>query len=234
MRDPARDWTADEIVERLRELGAEENRIGMARFGIKTDAALGVGNSELRPLARKVKRDHERALALWNSGYREARLVAGFTDEPGKVTIEQCRNWAGDFDSWEIVDGVSDLFIQTPFWRDLVEEFAADEREYVRRTAFSMLAWSAVHLKREPDATFSGFLPLIETRATDDRNFVKKAVNWALRTIGKRSKATYGPALRMAERLAASNDKAARWIGKDAVRELMNPKTLERLAKKTR
>ena len=188
-QEPSPSWTAAEIVAHLRSLGTEENRAGMARFGINTGTALGVGNSVLRPLARKVKRDHDRALQLWASGIREARLLAAFTDEPKKMTFDQCRSWAAEFDSWEIVDHAADLFVETPFWRDVVEEFAADEREFVRRTAFAMLAWGAVHLKKEPDKTFAGYLPLIEAHSCDVRNFVRKAVNWALRQIGKRSAA---------------------------------------------
>ncbi|MEI5679357.1 MULTISPECIES: DNA alkylation repair protein [unclassified Mesorhizobium] len=225
--DPS--WTTQDIVAHLKSLGTEENRAGMARFGIDIETALGVGNSDLRPLARRIKRNHERALALWDSSYREARLLAGFTDEPSKITIEQCRRWAGDFNSWEIVDGISDLFVETPFWRQLIEEFSVDEREFVRRTAFSMLAWGAVHLKKEPDATFAAYLPLIEHHSTDSRNFVKKAVNWALRQIGKRSPKLHGHALALAKKLAASTDKTARWIGKDAVKELTDPNILERL-----
>lgn len=227
---PAPGWTAQDIVAHLRSIGTAENRAGMARFGINTATALGVGNTDLRPLARKLKRNHERSLALWASGIREARLMAAFTGEPKKISIEECRRWAGDFDSWEIVDTVSDLFVDTLFWRQLIEEFAADEREFVRRTAFAMLAWAAVHLKKEPDATFLSYLPLIEAHAGDERNFVRKAVNWALRQIGKRSMSLRAPALIMARMLAGSPDKTARWIGKDAVKELSDAKTLERLA----
>jgi len=227
---PVPGWTAQDIVTHLRSIGTEENRAGMARFGINTATALGVGNTDLRPLARKLKRNHERSLALWNSGIREARLMAAFTGEPKRITIEDCRRWAGDFNSWEIVDTVSDLFVDTPFWRDLIEEFAADEREFVRRTAFAMLAWAAVHLKKEPDATFLSYLPLIEAHACDERNFVRKAVNWALRQIGKRSTDLHAPALVLARKLAAATDKTARWIGKDAAKELSDAKTLERLA----
>ena len=227
---PGPGWSADDVVAHLRSIGTEENRAGMARFGINTATALGIGNADLRPLARKLKRNHERSQALWGSGIREARLVAAFTGEPKKISIEDCRRWAGDFDSWEIVDTVSDLFVDTPFWRDLIEEFAADGREFVRRTAFAMLAWGAVHLKKEPDATFLAYLSLIEVHAGDPRNFVRKAVNWALRQIGKRSVALHDPALALAEKLAASSYKTARWIGKDAVRELTDAKTLERLA----
>lgn len=137
-----------------------------------------------------------------------------------------------EFDSWDIVDGVSDLFVDTDHWRELIDEFAEDEREFVRRTAFAMLCWATVHRKKEPDATFEAYLPLIEKHATDPRNFVKKVVNWALRTIGKRSLSLHRPALALSEKLAASTDKTARWIGKDAVRELRAKKTVERLKAK--
>lgn len=234
MSTPSPDWTADDIVAHLKALGSDENRAGMARFGIATEKALGVGHTVLNPLARKVKTDHTRAQALWATGYREARILAGLTGDPRKITVDECRRWAADFDSWDVVDGVSALFVDTPFWRELTEEFAKDEREFVRRTAFAMLAWSAVHLKKEPDATFIAFLPLIERHSGDGRNFVKKAVNWALRQIGKRSMTLHGPALGLAEKLAGSEDRAARWVGKDAVRELTDPRIVERLAKKGR
>ncbi|TPL66253.1 DNA alkylation repair protein [Mesorhizobium sp. B2-3-15] len=227
---PVPGWTAQDIVAHLHSIGTEEVRAGMGRFGINTATALGVANADLRPLARKLKRDHKRSLALWDSGVREARLMAAFTGEPKKITIEECRRWAGDFDSWEIVDTVSDLFVDTPFWRQLVEEFAADEREFVRRTAFAMLAWASVHLKKEPDATFLSYLPLVEAHSRDERNFVRKAVNWALRQIGKRSVGLHGPALALAQELANSANRTARWIGKDAVKELSHAKTHERLA----
>lgn len=232
MTAPSPDWTAGDAIARLRALASEENRAGMARFGIDTATALGVGNTTLRQLARRMKRDHARALDLWASGIREARLLAAFTDEPAKVTKAQCHAWAGDFRSWEMVDGVADLFVETPFWRELVDEFAADGREFVRRAAFAMLAWAAVHRKTEPDATFAACIPLIERHAGDPRNFVRKAVNWALRQIGKRSAALHAPALALARRLAASPDRTERWIGKDAAKELSDARTIERLARR--
>ncbi len=148
------------------------------------------------------------------------------------MTMDDARAWAANFDSWDIVDGVSDLFDDMDGWQALIAEFAEDEHEFVRRTAFAMLCWATIHRKKEPDATFAAYLPLIERHASDARNFVKKAVNWALRTIGKRSMALHAPALALSEELAASDDKTARWIGKDAVRELTDPKQLERLQKK--
>ena len=231
MGAPSPAWTADDMIAHLRSLASEENRAGMARFGIVTATALGVGNTPLRALGRKITRNHARAVELWASNMREARLLAAFTEEPAKLTRAQCREWAAKFDSWEIVDGVSDLFVEAPFWRELVEEFAADEREFVRRTAFAMLAWAAVHLKKEPDATLAGYLPLVEAHSRDPRNFVRKAVNWALRQIGKRSAELHGPALALAEKLAASDDKTARWVGKDAVKELTSEAVRARLHK---
>ena len=224
--------TADEIVAHLGSIGTSENREGMKRSGSNVESALGVPHGVLRGLQKVLKRDHERALDLWASGWREARVLASMTDEPKKVTIEQCRRWANDLNSWDLVDSVSDLFAETPFWRELIDEFAADEREFVRRTAFAMMAWSNVGRKNIPEEMRLGFLPLIERYATDERNFVKKAVNWALRQTGKASPTLHAPALALARKLAASDNKAARWTGKDAVRELTDPKQLERLQRK--
>ncbi len=222
--------SADDIVAHLRSIGSEENRRGMLRYGIKIERALGISHGMQRQIARKIKRNHERAFELWQSGIMEAQFIASVTADPKRFSAEDARQWAASFDSWDIVDGVSDLFVDTDAWKELIEEFAADEREFVRRTAFAMMAWSVVHRKQEPVATFLGFLPIIEAHATDSRNFVRKAVNWALRSIGKRSVEMHGAALVVAERLAQSTDKTARWIGKDAVRELSNAKTLERIA----
>jgi 3-methyladenine DNA glycosylase AlkD len=226
--------TAAEIVAHLRSIGSEENRHGMLRYGIKIDRALGIPHGVQRQIAKRIKRNHERAFELWDSGIMEAQFIASVTADPKRFTAEDARRWAASFDSWDIVDGVSDLFVDTDSWRDLIEEFADDEREFVRRTAFAMMAWSVVHRKTEPEATFDGFMRLIEAHAIDERNFVKKAVNWALRSIGKRSMALHASALASAERLAASQDKTARWIGRNAVKELTDPKQLARLAKKAK
>ena len=233
-RQPPRnaDYSVSDVLAWLEENGSAENVAGMSRFGINTDRAFGVGNTALRPFAKTLGRDHERALALWQTGYREARLLALFTDEPGRVSPQQAHDMAADFNSWEIVDHASDMFVDAGHLDELVPEFAADEREFVRRTAFAMIAWGAVHLKKRDDADFLRFMPLIEQYANDPRNFVRKAVNWALRQIGKRSLVLHPTALALAEKLAASEDKTERWIGKDAVRELTDPKTLARLGRK--
>jgi 3-methyladenine DNA glycosylase AlkD len=232
MTEPGPASSAQDIIAHLHTLRDEASIAGMARFGIETDTALGISNALLRPLARKIKRDHVRAQKLWDSDIREARLLAAFTDEPKKVTLEQARRWAAEFNSWEIVDTASDLFCDAGLQSVLISEFAADEREFVRRTAFAMMAWSAVHMKKEPDATLVAWLPLIERHASDPRNFVKKAVNWALRQIGKRSATCHTPALALAQKLAESADKTERWIGKDAVKELAGEKVLAQVQAK--
>jgi 3-methyladenine DNA glycosylase AlkD len=224
--------TAAEVIAHLRSLGSEENRQGMKRYGIRIDRALGISHGVQRDIAKKIKRNHERAFELWKSGIMEAQFIASATADPKRFTKADARRWAAGFDSWDIVDGVSDLFVDTDHWRDLIEEFAADQREFVRRTAFAMMAWSVVHRKKEPDQTFRTFLPLIEAHAKDERNFVKKAVSWALRSIGKRNAELNAAALALSERLAAMEDRTARWIGKDAIRDLTGEKTLARLAKK--
>ena len=221
--------TSGEIIAHLKGMRDEANIEGLRRFGIETNSALGISNTTLRAIGRRIKRDHARSLELWASGIREARLLAAFTDEPGKVTAEQARAWAAEFYSWEIVDGVADLFCDAGLTRELLEEFASDEREFVRRAAFAMLAWAAVHMKQEPDDTFIGWLRLVEEHAADPRNFVKKAVNWALRQIGKRNAACHRAALALAEKLAGDSDKTARWIGRDAVKELSGDKVLAKI-----
>lgn len=223
--------TAAEIVAHLRTLGSEENRQGMKRYGIRIDRALGISHGVQRDIAKRIKRNHERAFELWASGVTEAQFIASVTADPKRFTKADARRWAAEFDSWDIVDGVSDLFVDTDHWRELIGEFAADEREFVRRTAFAMMAWSVVHRKKEPDGTFAGFLPLIEAHAQDERNFVRKAVSWALRSIGKRNARLNAEALSLAQRLAESENRTARWIGRDAIRDLTGPKTLARLEK---
>ncbi|NYT29513.1 DNA alkylation repair protein [Rhizobium sp. WYCCWR 11128] len=219
---------AAELIAHLETLRSEENVAGMARFGIVTGGALGISNPDIRAVARLAKKDHLRAMQLWRSDIREARLLALCTAEPKRLTTEEARNWADDFNSWEIVDCAADLFVEARL-DELISDFAADEREFIRRTAFAMISGAAVHLKQEPDATILAWLPLIEAHAGDPRNFVRKAVNWALRSIGKRNLACHAPALALARALAESPDKTARWIGKDAVRELAGEKLLARL-----
>ena len=219
----------DEIVGHLKGLRSPANIAGMARYGIVTDTALGISNAELRKLARTIGRNHARALALWATDIREAQLLASYTAEPKKLTLDEARRWAADLNSWEMVDALADLFVEAGHHAVLIAEFAEDEREFVRRTAFSMIAWGAVHLKKEPDETILAWLPLVARHAGDGRNFVRKAVNWALRQIGKRNAACHGPALALARRLAGSTDRVERACGRDAVKELESEKVRQKL-----
>lgn len=221
--------SADDIVAHLKTLRNEDNIAGMSRFGINTSTAMGITTPQMKTIARQVRRDHQRALDLWATGLRDARMAAILTADPHQLTKDEACRWAGNFTSWEIVDTAADLFTRTSFWRDLVNDFADDDREFVRRTAFAMIAGATVHNKQELDDSLLAYLPLIERHGKDPRNFVRKAVNWALRNIGKRSRACHGPALALAEKLSTSTDPTARWIGKDAVRELTSEKILARL-----
>ncbi len=212
------------------EAGADPARLaGMERVGIRTDTAIGLSNPELRQIAKAVGVNHARAAALWQSPVREAKMLALLTFDPGELTEEEMRALAGDFDSWEMVDLAADLFVEARFDAALVSAFAEDDREFVRRTAFAMVAGAAVHRKKEPDESFSALFPLIETHAADGRNFVKKAVSWALRNVGMRNVRCHQAAMALAEKLAASDERAKAWVGRDALRYLADPKRTARL-----
>jgi 3-methyladenine DNA glycosylase AlkD len=223
------------ILSELKALGSEENRAGQARFGINTAHTYGVSMASLRPIKRRLKRNHDLAAALWATRVHEARILAALVDEPKTVTPEQMDAWVAAFDSWDLCDQVtSKLFVRTPYVEKKIKQWAKDEREFVRRAAFALLAAYSVHGKSVPDADFLAFLPLIEKHSTDPRNFVKKAVNWALRQIGKHSLPLHGPALKLAEKLSASEDKTARWIGKDAAKELTDPVQIARIKQRSK
>jgi 3-methyladenine DNA glycosylase AlkD len=225
--------TCEEIIAKLRSMTSEKNREGMGRFGIAAENALGVSMVELRRLAKTVGRDHALAGELWATGVHEARILACLVDEPAKVTEEQLERWAADFNSWDLVDQCcSNLIDKTPFAWQKVREWAGREEEFVRRAGFSLLAALVVHDRRAPDDEFLKLLPLIEEAADDGRNFVKKAVNWALRQIGKRNPALNAAAVRAAEGILARGTKSARWIATDALRELTGGKVQERLRTK--
>lgn len=223
------DASASDIILHLKTLTSPEAIDGMRRFAIVTETALGISNPDLQKLARQIDRNHPRALQLWKSDIREARLMAIYTAQPSLMTKAECLAWADDFKSWEIVDAAADLFTELPFWKELIDTFCADSREFVRRTAFAMIAGATVHLKKEPDQTMIGFLPLIKAHARDERNFVFKAVNWALRNIGKRNSTCHAAAMQLATILAKSENKTERWVGKDAAKQLTGEKLLARL-----
>ncbi len=223
------------ILGELKALGSEANRAGMARFGINAGRAFGAPMTGIRPLARPYRRRHDLALALWATEVHEARILAALIDDPKLVTPAQMDAWAADFDSWDLCDqACMKLFARTAFVHETVAKWAKDDREFVGRAAFALIAGYTVAAKTAKDEEFLAFLPLIEARARDPRNFVRKAVNWALRQVGKRNPSLHKPALALARRLAADEDRTARWIGKDAVKELTNPLQLERIRHRSR
>lgn len=213
--------TATEVLKWLERRGSRRNLEGMARFGITAPKAFGVSMATMRPLVKTLGRDHDLAAALWKTGYHEARILASFIDEPARVTVGQMERWAKDFNNWAVCDSVCmHLFDRTPqAWKKAVE-WSAREPEFVKRAGFALMASLAVHDKAAATTAFIRLLPIIEREAGDARNFVKKAVNWALRQIGKRNVELNGAALIVARRLADANEPARRWVGKDAVREL--------------
>ncbi|UOF15311.1 DNA alkylation repair protein [Lysobacter capsici] len=210
-------------------------RDGLARYAIPSERAFGVPMGSIQALAKRLGRDHELAAALWGSAWYEARLLASYVDDPAWVTPAQMDRWARDFDNWAVCDTICfALFDRSPHaWRK-IEQWAPRRDEYVRRAAFALLASKTVHDKQADDGLFLHGLELIQTHADDERNFVKKAANWALRSIGKRNAVLHAAAHETATRLAARKDSAPRWIGKDALRELNSASVMERLAKRAR
>jgi 3-methyladenine DNA glycosylase AlkD len=221
-----------ETVAELESLANPANVLGMARYGISSKNTLGVSIPRLRSMAKRIGTDHALALELWASGIHEARILAALVDDPADVTEAQLERWARDFDSWDVCDGVcSNLFDRTPFAHRKAVAWSARREEFVKRAGFVLMAALAVHDKRSPDSRFMKYLPLIEREAADERNFVKKAVNWALRQIGKRSPALNRAAIAAAKRIRTCDSKAARWIAADALRELESEAVQRRLRK---
>lgn len=211
-----------EVLAFLKKRGTRKNIDGMARYAIVADNVYGVSVGDLRGLSKKLGKSHELALALWKTEVYEARMLAAFVDERDKVTSTQMDRWAKVFDNWAICDHCCfHLFDKTPYAWDRIEAWSRRKEEFVKRAGFALLASVALHDKKAPDAPFLKALKWIERESTDERNFVKKGVNWALRGIGHRtSPALKKAALALAAKLAGSTDKTARWIGKDAVRDL--------------
>ena len=203
----------------------------LARFGITAKKAFGVSMAHIHVLAKRLGRSHELAGALWDTGWYEARLLASFVDEPARVTPAQMDRWCRDFDNWGICDTVCfHLFDRTPHAWIKVTHWHDKRGEFVKRAAFALLASLALHDKTTGDEPFTKGLSLIEHAASDERNFVKKGVSWALRLIGRRNPALNTRAVSVARRLAASQEAAARWIGRGAVKELTSPMVTRRLA----
>ena len=202
----------------------------MARFGIQSSTSFGVSVPKLRKLAREIGRDHALALGLWATGLHDARQLASMVDNPKEVTIDQMEKWVRDFDSWDIVDGCcGNLFDKTPYAVAKAKEWCKREKEYEKRAGFVMMAELAVHDGDAKDKVFLEFLPLIIEGSSDQRNFVKKAVNWALRQIGKRNLKLNNEAVATALRIQRLGEGPAKWIASDALRELRSLPVLKRL-----
>jgi 3-methyladenine DNA glycosylase AlkD len=219
-----------EVVSSLKRASTKKTLDSLPRYGITDAKAMGVSVGDIQVIARRIGKDHQLAEALWATGWYEARLLTAFIDEPERVTSAQMDRWCRDFDNWGICDTVCfHLFDRTPHAWAKIHKWHDGRAEFVKRAAFALLASVALHDKKEPDARFVESLGLIERAAVDDRNFVKKGVSWALRLIGRRNPALNDAALALSRRLAASDQPAARWIGKGAVKELTSPLVVRRL-----
>jgi 3-methyladenine DNA glycosylase AlkD len=210
-----------EAIDALKRLGSKAGRDGMARYGLPSAKAFGVSVKDIQSVAKKLGKDHALAAALWKSGWHEARMLACYVDDPERVTAAQMDAWAKDFDNWGICDTVCFvLFDKTPHAWKKVEAWSKRKEEFVRRAAFALLWGLTVHDKRAEDERFVRGLALIQAAATDERHYVKKAVNMALRATGKRNPELRAAALSTARKLALLTSESARWVGRDALREL--------------
>lgn len=218
------------IIERLESLSDPHAIEGMARFGITPGKVFGVSIPELRRMAKEAGRDHELAIKLWEHDCRETRILASMTEQPGIVTERQMEEWVKDFDYWEICDQCCmNMFERTPFAYDKAVEWSLREEEFVKRAGFVLMARLAVSDKKAENSAFEQFLPFIVRESCDSRNYVKKAVNWALRQIGKRNLYLHSRALETSNEILSIDCAAAKWIARDAMRELTDEKILKKL-----
>ena len=221
---------APEIVKHFEKKGQKRNLVGMAKFGINVGKAYGVPVPELRRLARHIGLNHSLAEDLWATRVHEARILAGYIDDPLRVSERQMERWVADFDSWDVCDQVcGNLFDKTDFAHRKAIEWSSRKEEYVKRAGFVLMACLAVHDKRAGAASFEKFFPLMVREAKDERNYVKKAVNWALRQIGKRSMALNRMAVDVANQIAKQDSPSAKWIAANALHELQSEKVQARL-----
>ena len=221
----------EHIIDDLKQRGNPKAVAGMSRFGIRTTRALGVSIPQLRDLAKKVGTDHDLAQELWKTGIHEARILASMIDDLAKVSEDQMERWAMDFDSWDVVDACcGNLFDKTTFAIRKAHEWSKRKEEFVKRAGFVLMAELAVHDKKASNQTFLDFLPATVREASDDRNFVRKAVNWALRQIGKRNAVLNAAVIRTCNEIRNSESRPAKWIAADALRELTSAPVQKKLA----
>lgn len=222
---------AETVLAELKRMSSAKVRAGMARYGLPSDKALGVGVGDLQKYGKRLGRDQALAEALWKTDVYEARLLASFVGEPDKLTPAIMNRWCQDFDNWGVVDTVCfKLFDQSPHAWKLIEPWAKMKGEFQCRAGFVLLACVAAHADNVPDEKFTRFLPLIEQGATDERNFVKKGVSWALRMIGRQGPEIHAASVELSRRLAESVSPSARWIGKGALKELTSPAVRKKVA----
>jgi len=222
--------SAKDVMAKLKSKSRPDQLSGMARYGMAVERRLGVSVPDMRKLAKEVGKDHKLALELWKTGIDEAKIVAAMVDEPAKLTDEQMEDWVKDIDSWDVCDQVCmNLFEKNQLAWKKIAEWSDRNEEFVKRTAFSLIACVAWHDKKSSDEKFIELLPVIIKGATDERNFVKKAVNWALRTIGKKNLNLNKAAVDAAKEIQRLDSKAARWIASDALRELQGEAVQTRL-----
>jgi len=224
------DSVATQVIAELKSHANPANVAGMARYGISSAGTLGVSVPLLRSIAKRLGHDHRLALRLWNTGIHKARILAPMVDDPALAGDRQMERWVRDLDSWDVCDGLChNLLRYTPAAFDKATEWADARAEFVRRAGFALMAGLAVKARQASDAQFEAFLPLIAAAASDDRNLVKKAVNWALRQIGKRNRRLHAKAIRTAEAIRCQGSRSARWIAADALRELRGPVVARKL-----
>ncbi len=232
VENKGRDMQYNDVIQKLKSLSNPEAVKGMARFGINPENTYGVSIPNLRKVAKEVGKDHALAQRLWASGIHEARILASMMDDPKMVAEEQMEAWVRDFDSWDVCDQVCmNLFEKVPLAWQKISDWSEREEEFVKRTAFTLIACLAWHDKKAEDEKFTELLPVIVKGATDGRNFVRKAVNWALRNIGKRNLSLNKAAINTAKEIQRIDSKSARWIASDTLRELTSEAVQKRLAK---
>jgi 3-methyladenine DNA glycosylase AlkD len=220
---------ADEVLEALRAEADPSRLPGMARVGIETSRALGVSVPGIRRIAKRAGADQELARELWGTEIHEARMVAALVADPTALSFRAMSAWAQDLDSWDLTDMLADTYARTAHVDRAITTWSHARRGFTKRCAFAMLARLAVDRPGEPNQTYLGYLPLIRSASTDDRNEVRKAVNWALRQIGKRNRSLQGAAIAEAVALLELHDRTATWIARDALRELRSPATVARI-----
>jgi len=230
MPSKKRTMTAERILKELKSLSNPEAVAGMTKYGINPKGTLGVSLPKLRTIAKMIGRDHNFAQRLWSSGIHEARILAALVDDPAQVTERQMELWVKEFDSWDVCDQCcGNLFDKTKFAEKKAVEWSSREEQFVKRASFVLIASIAIHNKKAEDEKFIKFLPLIKRESEDERNFVKKAVNWALRQIGKRNLKLNKKAVEMARSIQKIDSKSAKWIASDALRELTSEAIIARL-----